>query len=166
MAIGCRGPSAALPTAVEMIGCPQIQVICAGSMIPLTRRLGRTLRGLALSLSALALCVQMVASACLAGPMAPPGTHSVIICSASGTQVVQVDADGQPLPDTPHHQVDSDCMMCMGVHAAAPPLAALSVSFVWQKDIPAWHTTRLAVAPRYFSYLTRGPPAGFAGFIG
>ena len=133
-------------------------------MTAITQRLRNAMRALALSLGLAALRVQVLAAACLGGMMMAPGAHAVVICSVAGTHVVQVGADGKPLPVSPDRQINSECPLCVGFHAAAaftaPAAIALVLPHLWRRDGAFRAVERVAYVRAIFSYDSRGPPAG------
>jgi hypothetical protein len=118
----------------------------------------RVFRTLALWLGLAALMIQGLAPLC-AGAMSGSGGASIVICTAHGSQTVQLDSDGKALPGGPAKLAADCCTVCHapnGFTISSPILAALPSEAVHE-------TVRSEAAPlilprSYSSYISRGPP--------
>jgi hypothetical protein len=121
----------------------------------------RAIKALALWLGLAALMVQSVAPLCAPALMGGPsgGVASIVICTAHGSETVQIGADGTPLPHPPAHSFSDCCTACHapgGFNVASPiPVAAPSgIASEGARFEPV-----SVVATRFYSsYVTRGPP--------
>ena len=126
--------------------------------------IGRVLRTFALTLGLAALMLQALAPLCLAGTASASSGQSIVICTLHGTQTIQLDADGNVIPNVPSHdQQNSTCSMCLGAQTAraftAPAPASVpapTISARVERSVAASITPSL---PPHFSYVTRAPPA-------
>jgi hypothetical protein len=126
----------------------------------------RTFRTLALWLGLTALIVQGLAPLC-AGFMteASAGVPSIVICTAHGSQTVQIGADGKAVPAAPLTNAGDCCSVCSvpGGFALPSPILVAMPSSITATYLPA--VAAPVIGQRfYFSYLTRGPPAAANSF--
>ena len=126
----------------------------------------RMFQTLALWLGLVALTIQGLAPLCIAGAAGTAGAagvNSIVICTVRGYKTVQLDADGNPLPDAPaSDHGNSTCFLGLGCHMglgfAAPVVAQVVVPAGLEREPLRLASAVAPYRPAHSSYVTRAPP--------